>query len=283
MSGQRIAHGLDMVRVGELQREGIWVAVEADQLVGAVICLRVPGASALVWPPQARAGAMSVRIEDALMANCCSWLRGQKIRIAQCLLEEKDERLAEPLLRYGFRKVTSLTYMRHDLSRVPSGLSTTLQYQSYREADPGLFCATLEKTYEGTLDCPELNGIRTTEEIIAGHISQGRHDPERWWLAFDGAAPVAVLLLAEIPEWHGWDLSYLGVVPEARRRGFAQTLALKALWECRQAGQSKMTLSVDRRNLPAQLLYEKLGFIAYDHRDVYLGLWPAGSEPPAVA
>jgi mycothiol synthase len=278
----RVAHGLDMVRLGELQREGIWVAVEANQVVGAVICLRIPGASALVWPPQAKSGTASAHVEDSLMTECCSWLRSQKVRIAQCLLEQKDELLAEPLLRYGFRKVTSLTYMRHDLSRVPAKLSTALRYQSYREADRALFCATLEKTYEGTLDCPELNGVRTIEEIITGHISQGRHDPDRWWLAFDGAVPVAVLLLAKIPEWHGWDLSYLGVVPEARRRGFAQTLAFKAVWECRQAGQSKITLSVDQRNLPAQFLYEKIGFFAYDRRDVYLGLWPASSEPPAV-
>ena len=275
----RVAHGLDMVRVGELQREGIWVAVETDRVVGALICLLVPGASALIWPPQAEASAA---IEDSLMAEACSWLRSQKVRIAQCLLEEKDEALAEPLLRYGFRKVTSLSYMRHDLGRVPAKLSGTLRFQSYREADPRLFCATLEKTYEGTLDCPELNGIRTVEEIVAGHISQGQHDPDRWWLAFDGEAPVAVLLLTAIPEWHGWDLSYLGVVPDARRRGFAQSLALKALWESRQAGQRKVTLSVDRRNLPAQFLYEKLGFITYDHRDVYLGLWPEGSPLPAV-
>ena len=278
----RVAHGLDMVRVGELQREGIWVAVEADRVVGALICLRVPGASALVWPPQAEPGTTCAAIEDALMAKSCSWLRSQNVRIAQCLLEQKDEMLAEPLLRFGFRKVTSLMYMRHDLSRVPARLSGTLSYQSYRDVDPKLFCATLEKTYEGTLDCPELNGVRTMEEIVTGHISQGRHDPDRWWLAFDSAMPVAVLLLAAIPEWHGWDLSYLGVVPEARRKGFAQTLALKALWECRQAGQSKMTLSVDRRNLPAQFLYEKLSFISYDRRDVYLGLWPAGSESSAV-
>jgi ribosomal protein S18 acetylase RimI-like enzyme len=31
---------------------------------------------------------------------------------------------------------------------------------------------------------------------------------------------------------------------------------------------------VDRRNQPAQSLYEKVGFYAYDRRDVYLAIWP---------
>jgi mycothiol synthase len=277
----RVLHGLDMVRLGELQRDGIWVATEADVVKGAMICLRVAGASALVWPPQSEPGAQGAAIEDALMAQCCAWLRSQGARVAQSLLEEKDRQLAEPLVRNGFLKVTSLTYMRHNLARVPSPPEDLLRYQNFREADPGQFRATLEKTYEGTLDCPELNGLRTMDEIVAGHLSQGKHDPDRWWLAFANDWPVGVLLLTEIPEWRGWDLSYLGVVATARRRGFARTLAHKALWETRRAGQSKLTLSVDRRNIPARTLYESMGFIAYYQRDVYLALWPADRVPSA--
>jgi len=82
--------------------------------------------------------------------------------------------------------------------------------------------STLEQTYVGTFDCPELNGIRTTDEIVTGHTSQGQHDPDRWWLAFAGDVPVGVLLLTAIPEWRGWDLSYLGVVSTARRQGLAE-------------------------------------------------------------
>lgn len=278
----RVLHGIDMVRLGELQREGIWVAIESDLVRGAMICLPVPGASALVWPPQAEPGEQRTAIENALMTNGCAWLRGRGVRVAQSLLEEHDQQLAEPLLRNGFRKVTSLAYMRHDLIRVPGRPTDPLRYQTYREVDRALFRATLEQTYVGTLDCPELNGVRSMDEIVIGHVSQGRHDPDRWWLAFVDDLPVAVLLLTAIPEWRGWDLSYLGVVPTARRKGFARNLAHKALSEARRAGQSKLTLSVDRRNLPARVLYESLGFVSYDRRDVYLGLWPAGATSPAV-
>lgn len=278
----RIRHGIDMVRAGELQRTGIWVAIEAGVVNGAMIGLPVPGASALVWPPQAKSGDQKTAIEDALAEQCCASLRAQGVRVVQSLLETQDQQLGDPLLRNGFRRVTSLRYLRHNLARVSSQPSSPLRYQTFRESDPALFSATLERTYEGTLDCPELNGLRTMDEIITGHRAQGKHDPDRWWLAFVDDAPVAVLLLAEIPEWHGWDLSYLGVVATARRRGIARNLALKAIWEARHAGQSKLTLSVDQRNFPAQNLYQRLGFVPYDHRDVYLALWPKLAKSSAV-
>ena len=275
----RIANGIRMVRKGELQPEGVWVAVESAQVKGAMVCLPVPGASALAWPPQGQRGDQARSIEDALLEGCCAWLRGKGVRIAQCLLPEEERSLAAPLLRHGFKRVTSLDYMRHDLLQLSPKTSGTLRFQSYGQSDTNEFRHTLERTYEGTLDCPELNGIRGMDEIIAGHLSQGRHDPDQWWLAFDGAEPVAVLLLTEIPEWRGWDLSYLGVVASRRGKGIGRQLTQKALWDARQAGQSKLTLSVDNRNRSAQRLYVNLGFKIYDSRDVYLALWSRPSEP----
>jgi len=139
-------------------------------------------------------------------------------------------------------------------------------------ADAGLFARTLEATYAGTLDCPEVNGVRTVEEIIAGHRCQGLHDPERWWLALDDGRPVAVLLATELPESDGWDLAYLGVVPESRRRGVGRQLTRKAILEAREAEAGQLLLSVDARNRPAWQLYRGLGFEPYDHREVYLAI-----------
>jgi ribosomal protein S18 acetylase RimI-like enzyme len=278
----RIRNGINMVRAGELQREGIWIANVDGAVKGAMISLPVPGASALMWPPQAEHGPHSAVLEDALLQQCSQDLRRRGVRVAQCLLEAQEQQLATPLLRNGFLKVTSLLYLRHDLTRVAPIAGDRLRYESYEEADPAAFHATLEKTYEGTLDCPELNGVRTLDEIITGHKAQGRHDPNLWWLALADETPVAVLLVTEIQEWRGWDLSYLGVVASARRRGVARNLARKAIWEARHAGQSKLTLSVDCRNKPARSLYQQLGFVAYDQREVYLALWPAGSMPTAV-
>src|SRR5262249_11345602 len=149
-----------------------------------------------------------------------------------------------------------------------TAFAPSLHYLPYSACSPACFQETLLRTYEGTLDCPEINHVRTAEEILAGHRAHGLHDPLRWWLVYHGAEPIGVLLLADVPELGGWDLSYLGIVPEARRRGAGRELTCKALWEARQAGTPQLSLAVDDRNGPAWGLYRGLGFEPFDSREV---------------
>src|SRR5262249_15951423 len=156
-----------------------------------------------------------------------------------------------------------LWYLRHDLEgSVHSFWSEDpLEYQSYDAPESrGRFHGTLLRSYEGTLDCPEVNGVRTLDEGLAGHRAQGQHDPRPWRLARAHGGVVGVLLLTEMPEWRTWDVSYVGIVPEARGRGLGRTLMRKALWEARSSAVRQLTLSVDTRNLPACHLYLGLGF-----------------------
>jgi ribosomal protein S18 acetylase RimI-like enzyme len=82
-----------------------------------------------------------------------------------------------------------------------------------------------------------------------------------------------------MPEGEGWDLAYVGVVPEARRRGFGRELVRKALIEAHQGDARQLTLSVDVRNHPAWDLYASLGFEPYEQREVYLAIW---NRPPSA-
>ena len=148
-----------------------------------------------------------------------------------------------------------------------------LTHQTYLSCHRELFHQTLMRSYEQTRDCPEVNGVRTLDEIIEGHRAQGCYDPTRWWLALQAGEPVGVLLMAEVSEWQGWDLSYVGVVPEARGRGIGREITCKALRDARAAGTTQLTLAVDTRNCPAWNLYLDLGFEAFDRREVYLAIW----------
>jgi ribosomal protein S18 acetylase RimI-like enzyme len=270
----RVANGLHLVRQGELDPSCILVATEDGSPVGALACLPVPGASGLVWPPQALAGPRQAAIEDALVQQASAWLRGRGIRLGQCLLSAEELPLGEPLLRNGFTHVTSLCYMQHDLSPVPAPVDAGLCCVPYPEL-PGVaaFIETLLRTYEGTQDCPEITGVRGPEEILAGHRAQGKHDPRRWWLALSEGRPVGVLLLSEVPEWAALDVAYVGVVPEARGRGHGRALMHRALAEARADGVARLTLSVDVRNRPAWALYTDMGFTPNDRREVFLAIW----------
>jgi ribosomal protein S18 acetylase RimI-like enzyme len=176
---------------------------------------------------------------------------------------------ADPLLRGGFRPITRLCQLERQLHGLPGATALDLRFEAFRPSRAADFAATLEQTYAGTLDCPELNGRRSSDEILAGHRGQGRFDPRFWWLAYAGDWPAGVVLLAEMPDGVTWELAYLGVVPHFRRHGFGRAMTLHALHALRHSA-TRMTLVVDVRNLPARRLYEALGFREFDTSTVLL-------------
>ncbi|MCI0456198.1 MAG: GNAT family N-acetyltransferase [Gemmataceae bacterium] len=277
----RVRRALDLIAAGELPADGILVARDAGRLVGAILCTPLPGRGGLVWAPATTTTAGKV-VEDYLVRAALVWLRDRGARLAQAFLYPEEEELGSPLLRNGFALVTRLLYLRHNL--VPGAWDDTpeqacpgLSLLPYPQAGPERFHPTLLSTYERTLDCPELNGVRTIEEIIEGHKAQGAYDPERWWLALLNGRPAGVLLVNEVPELACWDLAYVGVVPEARGRGVGRALTILALERARQAGARELTLAVDQRNTPARHLYGRLSFELFDQRDVYLAFYRDGA------
>jgi ribosomal protein S18 acetylase RimI-like enzyme len=271
---RRVANALYLIDSGELDPDGLHVMQGPAGLVGALVCVSLAGASALVWPPQSVDDGRRRQREDLLVRHAGDWLRRRGVKLAQALLPLDEDFRAAPLERNGFHHVTCLLYLRHGLRPLPrsDGLPR-LAYLSYADAGEERFGAALLRTYEGTLDCPELNGVRPVEQVLAGHRAQGRFDPERWWLALEGGRPVGVLLLSEPADGGDGEVAYVGVAPEARRRGLGRELMLKALAEARAAGHSRLTLTVDARNRPARQLYLDLGFEPFDRREVYLAVW----------
>jgi ribosomal protein S18 acetylase RimI-like enzyme len=271
----RVGNALRLLRQREIDPSGVLVALDEKRLLGAMVCVPVPGAGAMIWPPQALVATQAEEIEDQLLAYAEQWLRGRGVKLAQAILLPQEKHLSKPLLRGGFRAITALEYLKHDLqlsSPWQTG-NSGVRFLTYAQCDRDQFHRALLDTYGGTLDCPEVNGVRTVDEIIDGHRAQGLYDSARWWLALRGGEPAGVLLLTELPEWGGWDVSYLGVVPAARRNGIGTALAVKALAEAHTAGAAQLTLALDVRNVPASQLYRSLGFTPFDKREVYLAIW----------
>jgi mycothiol synthase len=267
----RVGNALNLLEQGELEPAGIFVVRQDRELPGALVSVPLRGASGLLWPPYVRPSPERTLQEDQLVHAALDWLRGRGAKLAQAILATGEMPLAAPLERNGFQHVTRLDYLRHRFEAdTPLTPARRLSCQTYSEADATLFRQTLLRTYQGTQDCPELNGVRTIDEILDGHRAQGVFHPDRWWLAFDGTKPIGVLLLTEIVEWQGWDISYVGVVPEARRQGFGRALTQLALREAKAAGAGQLTLAVDARNRAAWNLYAELGFELWDQREAYL-------------
>lgn len=272
----RVARALELVERGDVDPRGILVLDGKSGPEGAIVCQPIAGAGSMIWPPMVHDGPDRQAGEDRLVDHARAWLQELGARLAQCLLPDGEAFLAAPLVRNGIVHVTGLTGMRHDLGP-GTGEPIRLTLDPYDPASPEVFHQTLERSYEGTLDFPEVNGVRSIAEVIAGHRAQGRFDPSHWWLARQEGAPIGVMLL--IDQGTGeWEIEYVGVVPRARRRGLGRELVLTALAAARAGGASRVNLSVDDRNEPARRLYQRMGFVEEDHRQVYLQVWSRAGE-----
>ncbi len=272
----RIDNALGLLRRGEINPEGVIVLDEGAHLTGMLLCQPVGGATALLWPPRVLIEAGARDREDRLIRHACAWLRQRGVKLTQSLLIPAELALGEPLLRHGFQHVCQLLQLRHDLqlSSAHLGDDSRLQFRTFAEVERALFQEVLLRSYQDSLDCPEVSGARTSDEVLAGHQAQGLFDPRRWWLVSRQGEPVGVIITSPQPDTGDWDLSYLGVVPGARRQGFGRSMMLHVMLEARLAGAPQMTLSVDGRNTPAQQLYHSLGFEDHDRREVLLAIWP---------
>jgi GNAT superfamily N-acetyltransferase len=141
-----------------------------------------------------------------------------------------------------------------------------------REAE---FRALLQATYASSLDMPELEGVRSLDDIIEGHRAAGRFIPGRWQLGqIPGHPEIAVvLLLSDVSDRDAWEVVYLGLTPAARGRGLGRAAIAHAL-ELARCHVSRLELAVDVRNLPATRLYETTGFVPFDRRSVHLVVFP---------
>lgn len=262
----------DMVNRGELDADSIWVAVDGTGIAGCIMAIATPGAASIVWPPRCRRSlANRIEIDDALTQNILTWLRSGGVRIAQTLLLPEEAAAGEPLLRNGFQNVTRLLYLRHflDLSAEELAKPERLTHVTVDRIAPAELEQVVTQTYEGSQDCPELNHTRGAAEFLAGHRAAADYDPQRWWVAYLHKQPVGVILMNQ-SEPETWDMAYLGVVPDARKRGVGRELVRKALFEAKAAGMLMVTLALDERNDAARQLYHRSGFEPFDERIVLL-------------
>lgn len=262
----RIANVLDLIALGEIDPDGILIAKRDSEIHGAIACLPMPGASALVWPPRGENATF-----DLLIIAGLAWLQTRGIKLAQTILADSDAGTLAPLQKHGFVPAGPMHFFRHPLTTLPeSAEETALQLQPMTPVPADIIAETLQRTYHGTLDFPEMSDIRTIDDVMASYRTNPTLRLENSRLALSDDEPVGIFLLCELETLGGWDLTYLGVVPERRRRGVAKALVQAALHIAADAGAAHLDVAVDARNGPAIQLYSAAGFQLFDRRLVSL-------------
>lgn len=247
----------------EADTSRLFVARAGGRLHAAALVQALPGALGVAWAPRGD----SADALDTVTSAAVAWLRERGVKVCQAFAAAGEAADVAPLERAGFAHTTQLLFLRREIPR--GGWSVPRAPQVTLVAEPlssNSLAATLLATHEGTCDCPELNAPRTPAEILAGFTQ-----PANGWTfrADHDGAPVGALSVESVPGGLA-ELSYIGVVPAARGRGFGSDLLQLAMGGAGANGAETLTVAVDARNTPAMHLYTRHGFAEYDRRDVWL-------------
>lgn len=236
------------------------VAVAGNEIIGT--CLVIPGAGrcAAVPPPRMLEwdGDVAARLIRAAGALAC---RTHRARLIQSLVDlDGADAMTAALEGAGFEFLATLSYLRRGIGPVDTGGETRpgLAWQRYSFLRHRRFADTIARTYEGSLDCPKLAGLREIDDTIETHKRTGRFSPKTWRLAVADRQPRGVAMVNEL-EGRA-ELIYLGVVPEARGRGIGRALLAQAMRDAATMGLTQVGLAVDVNNIPATRLYAAAGF-----------------------
>ena len=268
----QVAEILERARVGEVNLQGLLLSERDGEIVGAALMMASADAPVFVWPPAVRNDVPYDEPADALLQEVRRRIDAGDAWLGQCLLEVESTRERSALSRNGFAHLTDLLFLQRPLDEpLPPISDAPFETVAYA---PGTndeqFGRLLEATYVATRDCPELNGRRRGVEALAEHRASGRFDPSRWKIYRAGGEDVGVLLLSEHADQDAWEVVYMGVVSQARGRGYGRGMLLTGLYEARASGTGSVALAVDNRNSFAIGVYERLGFLEAAVRAVHV-------------
>lgn len=287
------AHGIDL--------GNCWVTLEPGTSSPKVrqACLAVLGAgrTCMVFVSEPDRAGEDARAADERRAcadaACTTMMRTMpdRVHIAQSL-PEPDERWAlAAVLGAGFIKVGDLSYMRRESkpsrhrhapdgpTGLPDGITAERVSRLPEALRDSLLIAALDASYDDTLDCPELCGLRDTADVLVSHRSVGKQDDSLWWVISENNTPLGCCLMNLCPDQRSAELVYLGLGPTLRGRGVAKSILAYAMDES-LAGRPgwSVTCAVDDRNTPALALYRRLGFKSFANRTALVrSLRPAAS------
>ncbi len=276
LAGTRLA-GYDL--------SNMWGTIDRSAPTACIreVCLAIegPGRTAMCFLSGPADGLPEDERTDeraACIRSMLDHLAPERISLAQALPEPEETWAVRAYDRAGFTHAGELSYMELELrgkkrasahTNWPSGVQVRAVHDPHTTDFKHLIDA-LEASYIKTLDCPELCGLRSTEDVLASHLSTGAFDPSLWQLAFEGDTPIGCSLVSLIPENGSAELVYIGLAPRGRSRGLGRALLEHAIAELQRRRVDRLVCAVDRHNIPAVQLYNDLGFQGFSARSAWV-------------
>lgn len=247
------------------------VCLENNEVAAACLWIPNPGKSAICYLPASR----HLQGREAQAAACLKAAAGQAaaagMKMVQGIFDVDESVLSGIYQAAGYQPLAILQFMEHSARwalpevQLPDGY----HLETYRPDTHDLFKQAIGASYEQTLDCPAMSGLRSLEDVVIGHQHAGEFNPALWFVLIHQSRGVGVLLLTLNPSLQSLDVTYLGLGSEHRRRHLGMFFMTQVRRMMRLTGARASTLAVDERNAPAVGLYHKAGYRPMQRRTVY--------------
>jgi mycothiol synthase len=259
-TGSQVSDFINAAAQRRINVHAAWVVQNANRILWSILPVINPGRTCLLLAPGdlpdhtfPAATQLLNQIFRSLIAN--------GIHLSQVLLEPAHVRPRRLFAANHFKEIAELIYLQGFIpkSLPPAPITDQMRWLAYSPQTHDLFANTIIQTYENSLDCPALSGLRDIDDILAGHQATGEFDPNNWQLLVDHQTPLGTVLLSRIPQTDVMELVYLGLTPQARHRGLGTTLIRHAMHLTLNDQRRKISLAVDSKNTPALKLYHRSG------------------------
>ncbi|NLF31344.1 MAG: GNAT family N-acetyltransferase [Planctomycetes bacterium] len=258
----------------------LWWACQGAQGLAAALAVRSPGRTAVVLHSTTDTGLIPAEPLADLLAAMAERVCRDGATLVQALLPPSSRSDILAFEQAGFGLLAELIYMRQCLrghQDPPADAGVTFRHYNARTHD--LFARTIVASYADSLDCPSLEGLRDTEDVLAGHKAAGVFRPDLWTLALVDGQPAGVVLLNQNATQNVAEIVYMGVAKAFRGRGLGRALLARAAQLAAADRFGAISLAVDASNHFARKIYDDAGFVEASRRLAYVR---TAQSPPAA-
>jgi mycothiol synthase len=234
--------------------------------VGYSLCLVNPGATASVFIPEhfpeLDPGYSYFEVASEILRCLAESIGEWDLAVLQTMVVDENSLPARIFFSAGFGVLCRLNILDAGVEmETREDPTEDIEWLPFGQIPEERFFNLILQTYDASRDCPRLTGLRTGEEVLAGHRCAGIFEPDGWAILQFRRRDAGVLLLNSTEEDPGrMELVYMGLAPWARGADLSRHLMRRTFEIARRKGKKTIRLAVDGENTPAIRLYEKYGF-----------------------
>ena len=250
------------------------IAERAGEMVGVVWGVPAFGRQASVVPPVVMADEPGHTKRELIAALDASLARNRDVAFASTALEcESDS--AAAVLSNGFNYITEIAKLARDVSNAKAvAVESSLEFEPFGLADAERLKSILLRASADSLDCPRLRGLRSVDDIFSSHFNRRGLVPSHWHIVRHHGQDVGCLLVSCHMNQADCDVVYLGLVAEARGKGWGRTLIHRAIQIAQSTAATRLLLDCDVNNSPAVRTYSAAGFREIQRWAIFAKAYP---------